>query len=181
MTAATTPPDTGVEVRSDTSRLDGAGPDGVGPFGGGSRPPGPGTDGWLALRQPAMVAVGGVLAAVALHLRDPNVAGSWGPSGIGLCPFHAITGLWCPGCGGLRAVHHLTHMEWGAALSNNVLTVVLVAALTVAWVRWVSLRWQGLPAQRMLVLSPTATTVVFTTMAVFTVLRNLPVGAFLAP
>lgn len=141
-----------------------------------------GTDsGWAALRQPALIAAGGAAMAVALHLRDPNVAGSWGPAGIGLCPFHAVTGLWCPGCGGLRAVHHLTHMEWGAALTSNVLTVVLVAVLVVAWGRWVHLRWQGLPAQRMLVLTPTASMAVLSTMAVFTVVRNLPFGAFLAP
>ena len=35
---------------------------------------------------------------------DPHTSGRY-PT----CPFHAVTGLWCPGCGGLRAVHDLTH------------------------------------------------------------------------
>jgi hypothetical protein len=136
---------------------------------------------WSSLRQPALVAAGGLLAAVALHLRDPNVAGSWGPSGIGLCPWRALTGLWCPGCGGLRAVHELTHLDLAAAVSDNVLVVALVVVLAVAWVQWVRLRWRGESAERMLVLSPVASTAVLVTMGVFTVVRNLPPGAALAP
>lgn len=136
---------------------------------------------WSSLRQPAMVAAGGLVAAAVLHVRDPNVAGSWGPAGVGLCPWQALTGLWCPGCGGLRAVHELTTLDLGAALSANVLVVALVVVLAVAWVRWVRARWRGDPAERMLVLSPIASTSVLVTMAVFTVLRNLPVGAALAP
>lgn len=136
---------------------------------------------WSSLRQPAMIALGAGVAALALHLRDPNVAGSWGPTGIGLCPFHAVTGLWCPGCGGLRAVHHLTNLEFSAALSSNMLTVILVGILTVAWVRWVQLRWRGRDAMRMLVLPPMASRAVVATLVVFTVLRNLPVGTILAP
>lgn len=147
-----------------------------------TRSPASSTSGrWSSLRQPALVAAGGLLAAAALHLRDPNVAGSWGPSGIGLCPWQALTGLWCPGCGGLRAVHELTHLDLAAALSDNVLVVVLVAVLAVAWVGWVRRRWRGQSAERMLVLSPVASTAVLVTMAVFTVVRNLPVGAALAP
>lgn len=136
---------------------------------------------WSSLRQPALIALGAGAGALALHLRDPNVTGSWGPAGIGLCPFQAVTGLWCPGCGGLRAVHHLTNLEFSAALSSNVLTVILVVILAIAWVRWVQLRWQGRDAARMLVLSPVASRAVVATMVVFTVLRNLPVGTILAP
>ncbi len=136
---------------------------------------------WSSLRQPARVAAGGLVAAAVLHVRDPNVAGSWGPAGIGLCPWQALTGLWCPGCGGLRAVHELTTLDLAAALSANVLVVALVVVLAVAWVRWVQARWRGEPAERMLVLSPVASTSLLVTMALFTVLRNLPVGTALAP
>lgn len=138
-------------------------------------------DRWAALRAPAVVAVAAAVGALAVHLRDPNVAGSWGPAGIGLCPFSAITGLWCPGCGGLRAIHALTKLDVVAALSSNVLVVALVVVVAGAWTRWVWRRWHDHPAARMLVLSPRAGNVVLVTLAIFAVLRNLPFGAFLAP
>src|SRR3954469_4662288 len=54
------------------------------------------------------------LAYTAGH--DPNVSGSVFPA----CPFHAATGLWCPGCGMTRATYALLHGDLGAALSANV-------------------------------------------------------------
>lgn len=139
------------------------------------RPPTSGPGRWAGLRDPALVALAGVGIATALHLRDPHVVGSWG-----LCPFHAVTGLWCPGCGGLRAIGDLTHGDVGAALSSNVLAVVLVAVLVVAFGAWVARRWRGV-TDRMLVLSNRWSVSVLVLLAVFTVARNLPAGAWLAP
>lgn len=45
------------------------------------------------------------------------------------CTFHQVTGLLCPGCGGLRATHALLHGELLAAWRLNPL---LVASLPVA-------------------------------------------------
>lgn len=45
------------------------------------------------------------------------------------CTFHQLTGLQCPGCGGLRATHALLHGNWIAAWQFNPL---LVASLPVA-------------------------------------------------
>ena len=51
-----------------------------------------------------VLTIGGLTAAtVALHLRDPHVSHSWG-----VCPLYALTGIYCPGCGGLRGVNDLT-------------------------------------------------------------------------
>lgn len=136
--------------------------------------PGP-RAGWSALRGPALVGLAGLGVASALHLRDPHVAGSWG-----LCPFHAVTGLWCPGCGGLRAISDLTHGDLAAAVSSNGLAVVLVAVLAVAFVAWVVRRWRGVH-DRMIVLSPRWSTATLVLLAVFTVVRNVPPGAWLAP
>lgn len=141
---------------------------------------------WSRLRAPAVTALAGLGGAALVHVRDPNVAGSWGPAGVGLCPFHAITGLWCPGCGGLRAVHALTDGDLATALGANVVVVGLVVVLAVAWVRWVRQRWTATPGtaasrSRMLVLPARADTAVLVGLAVFTVVRNLPFGAFLAP
>jgi hypothetical protein len=40
------------------------------------------------------------------------------------CLLHSWTGLQCPGCGSLRAAHHLLHGEIGAAFRLNALFVV---------------------------------------------------------
>lgn len=37
------------------------------------------------------------------------------------CPFHTITGLYCPGCGSQRALHNLLHFNPGGVISNNIL------------------------------------------------------------
>jgi Protein of unknown function (DUF2752) len=105
---------------------------------------------------------------------DPHTAGRY-PT----CPFHAMTGLWCPGCGGLRAVHDLTHGHLAIALHENVLVVLLAPSLFVWWLiaRW--RRTDGRPVA--LVLSARGTLVVAALLAVFAVVRNLPLGAALAP
>ena len=40
------------------------------------------------------------------------------------CPVKYATGLDCPGCGGQRAVHHLTHLRFWEALQENWLFVI---------------------------------------------------------
>ncbi|HEX8006255.1 MAG TPA: DUF2752 domain-containing protein, partial [Trebonia sp.] len=55
------------------------------------------------------VAATGYVAAV-----DPNAAGHYP-----LCPFLAVSGFYCPGCGTLRAVHALAHGDPLAALGLN--------------------------------------------------------------
>ena len=43
-----------------------------------------------------------------------------------VCLFHRVTGLLCPGCGSLRALHQLLHGRLGAAFRFN---PMLIAAL----------------------------------------------------
>lgn len=131
--------------------------------------------GWRALRVPAGVAAVGVSGFTLLHLRDPHNAGSYG-----ICPMYVLTGLWCPACGGLRAINDLTNLDFGSSLSSNVLILPLVAVLVVFWVRWAARRWQG-TADRMVALEPVATIVVLGTLVAFTVIRNTPWGSWFAP
>jgi len=51
---------------------------------------------------------------------------SWCPP----CPFHYITGLYCPGCGSLRAVHHLFCGSFLTAFDLNPLMVLFLPLLT---------------------------------------------------
>ncbi len=41
------------------------------------------------------------------------------------CPLYVWTGLQCPGCGGLRAVHQMLHGHWREAYAFNPLVVLL--------------------------------------------------------
>tara|TARA_R110002074_G_scaffold310833_21_gene481705 strand:- start:2643 stop:3017 length:375 start_codon:yes stop_codon:yes gene_type:complete len=39
------------------------------------------------------------------------------------CPFYAITGAYCPGCGSQRAIHDLAHFNIIEAISHNALMI----------------------------------------------------------
>jgi len=96
---------------------------------------------------------------------------------VSLCPFHAATGLYCPLCGSLRGLGDLAHGYLAAALGSNLLLVVTLPLLTwgavsLAGVGEVRGPWT-VPARAWVVLGVGA--------LVYTVLRNLPIGAALAP
>jgi hypothetical protein len=84
---------------------------------------------WLA---PAGAAVGAAATAAALLASDPRHGGNLWPR----CPFHALTGLDCPGCGSLRALRSLLEGDVVAAAGFNVLVVVALPVLIAAWLRW---------------------------------------------
>ena len=123
-----------------------------------------------------VLTLGGLgLATTALHLRDPHERGSWG-----FCPSAAL-GFSCPGCGGLRAVNDLTNLDVAAAASSNLFFVVLLPFLVLGLAVWTRDRWTG---HERTVSWPVVTAVAYGTLAlllVFTVVRNLPFGAWLAP
>ena len=121
--------------------------------------------------------IGGLaLATLALHLRDPHQQGSWG-----FCPFNALTGLYCPGCGGLRAVNDLTDGQVGAALSSNIVVTLGVPITVVALVLWAADRWTGRTRTVEWRTWQRYTVVLGVVLTIFTIVRNLPFGAWLAP
>lgn len=127
------------------------------------------------LRGPALTGLAGAGAFAALHFRDPHEQGSWGA-----CPFLALTGQPCPGCGGLRAVNDLTNGDIGSALTSNAMAVVLVAVLGAAWVVWAWRRARGRDAP-LLSSSPAIPIAIGVGFAVFGVFRWTPWGAGLYP
>ena len=54
------------------------------------------------------------VALSALFVFDPAIWSFYLP-----CPFHELTGLYCPGCGSLRAIHQLLHGNLTVALGLN--------------------------------------------------------------
>lgn len=95
-----------------------------------------------ALAAATLVALGALGAFLAGH--DPATPGTYPP-----CPVRAATGLLCPGCGTLRALHALLHGDVAAAWAANPLTVlatplmlwaVVTLARYAATGRWASLR-----------------------------------------
>jgi hypothetical protein len=76
------------------------------------------------------VAALAVAGCVAVWVGDPTTPGGILP----VCPTKALLGIDCPGCGTLRAVYSLLHLDLGAALRFNALGVVALAVLAAAWV-----------------------------------------------
>ncbi|CAL9409678.1 DUF2752 domain-containing protein [Streptomyces cellulosae] len=121
----------------------------------------------------------GLLAAVAAAFAyvtavDPNEPGHYP-----VCPLFGLTGLYCPGCGGLRSAHAVAHGDLATALQANAPAVLGYAVFAVLWTVWVIRAARGRP---MRVDPPPA--VLWTAgglLLVFTVLRNTPFGGWLHP
>ncbi|NGM66204.1 DUF2752 domain-containing protein [Sphingobacterium sp. SGR-19] len=65
------------------------------------------------------------VATYVYYTYDP-VAHSWFPQ----CPFKALTGFDCPGCGSQRAVHAILHGDFREALHHNALLLPFIPYLT---------------------------------------------------
>lgn len=63
-----------------------------------------------------------ILAALVIILYFIIKAVIW--NSILVCPFHSITGLYCPGCGGIRSISFLVQGNIPAALKCNLLVVL---------------------------------------------------------
>ncbi|WP_079177657.1 DUF2752 domain-containing protein [Streptomyces mangrovisoli] len=120
-----------------------------------------------------------MLAAVAAAFAyvgtvDPNHPGHYPP-----CPLYRFTGLYCPGCGGLRSAHAFIHGDLAGALHDNAVAVLGYGVFAVLWAVWAIRAARGLPFRidpgrgRMWALGALV--------AVFTVVRNLPFGGWLHP
>jgi hypothetical protein len=91
-----------------------------------------------------------------------------------VCALHETTGLLCPGCGTLRALHQLTHGNVAAAWRLNALLVALLPAGI--WLGARELIWLGtgkrLPG---VVTRPIFGWVLVAGFIVFGIARNLPI------
>lgn len=124
---------------------------------------------------PLLTAGAGIAAMTMVHFLDPNEQGNY-PT----CPWLMLTGTYCPGCGTMRAVAALSHLDLMGAVQMNVLLLGLLPFLLWAWTKWFyrCVRPPTGPPP-----APTATGVWILLIVIvgFWVIRNLPFATFLAP
>lgn len=105
------------------------------------------------------------------------------PGHYPVCPLYWATGLYCPGCGALRAAHALLHGDLTTAVHRNVLVLLGAPLVLLLWADWVGRVARGRPARRWAL--PARGVVVLAALVallvLFGVLRNTAWGAFLAP
>lgn len=131
---------------------------------------------WLpSWSAPTAVAVAAASAAAVLYSVDPNEPGHY-PT----CPFLAVSGLYCPGCGALRATHDLLHGDVAGALARNPAVLLALPYLLLALVTWFR-RTAGHPAPRSTSLPPAVIWGLLAAISAYWVLRNLPGFDWLSP
>ena len=120
------------------------------------------------------LAAGGLSA---LYLLDPGSSDLF-PT----CPFLALTGFYCPGCGTLRALHQLTLGHPVAALDLNPLMVLLLPFVAYFLASHAMLAATGRPLRKFFV-RPELIWVLLGVVLVYWLLRNVPAYplTFLAP
>ncbi|CAL9419641.1 MULTISPECIES: DUF2752 domain-containing protein [Streptomyces] len=126
------------------------------------------------LAVPAGLLAGAAAAFAYVGAVDPNEPGHYP-----VCPLLRHTGLYCPGCGGLRSAHAFVHGDLPAALHANALAVLGYLACAVLWTVWVVHAVRGRPLR----IDPRPGLVwgLGALLLVFTVVRNLPFGGWLHP
>lgn len=120
----------------------------------------------------AAVAVGG---CAAIWLANPTVPGGILP----VCPTKLLLGIDCPGCGSLRMIYSLLHLDLVAAARFNALGLVAMVLLLWAYAAWTYGRLAGRRVRSWQHLRWSAPTLLVLTLAWF-VVRNLEFGPFAA-
>jgi hypothetical protein len=111
-----------------------------------------------------------ILGGTAILFRFDPAAHGFYP----FCVFYRTTGLLCPGCGSLRAFHHLLHGEWIEAVRYNPLLVASIPLFV-----WLGVRLAGIALGRKvkpIVIKPRWMWAGFAVLAGFGILRNLPLA-----
>ena len=129
---------------------------------------------WRRLARP--LAGAGLVAASTAYVWavDPTQPGHYP-----LCPTFALTGIYCPGCGMLRATHALLHGDLAGSVGYNPLLVPLTVLALIGFGLLLRARWRGVTLgwdpPRWL---PWALVAGF---VLFTLARNVPGWTWLSP
>jgi hypothetical protein len=115
------------------------------------------------------------LALMALYFFEPGKTPIYP-----VCVLYQVTGLACPGCGSLRAIHNLLRGDVVAAFLLNPLLLLSVPALAWLGVRWLR-RVRSPKKPHPPLVPPRVAWTALGIMVVFAVLRNLPAFSWMAP
>jgi hypothetical protein len=123
-----------------------------------------------------LLTLGAIAMAAILFAFNPAL-GLFYPA----CTFYQTTGLLCPGCGSLRAMHQLLHGHLREALHLNVLLIFSLPLIGWHTMRFAFFAFKGRPTS--LYIPPFWLWFGLGVFIVFGVLRNLPFAqvAWLAP
>lgn len=119
---------------------------------------------------PWTAAAAAACGCVVLALVDPTEQAVTPP-----CPFRALTGWWCPLCGGTRAASRLLRGDLAGAFHFNAAFVTLLPVALVLWATWAfpgRLPWLDPVRER----SAPIVWTVFGLFLAFVVVRNTPLG-----
>jgi len=122
---------------------------------------------WLG---PVILAAVCGMGTVAVAMIDPHTPGRW-PT----CPSLTLFGVFCPGCGALRAMNALTRFDLVGVWNMNPLIFLGVPLVIFLWASWMRRSITGAPRRVMPAIWLWA---LFALIVVFAVLRNIP---FFAP
>jgi len=114
---------------------------------------------------------------ILLRLFDPARSMIFPP-----CPLRYLTGLYCPGCGSLRAIHALLHGDLRRALSMNLLSVLLLPFIAYGLISEIHRHFRGRPMPGTWI-PASYIRVLLAVIVLFGIARNLPFHPFdwLAP
>jgi hypothetical protein len=127
------------------------------------------------LAAPLAVAAAAAGGCAVIWFANPTVPGGILP----VCPTKALLGIDCPGCGSLRMIYSLLHLDVAAALRFNALGMVAVLLLLWAFGGWVYGTLAGRKVRSWQHLRWSAPVALVLTLAWF-VVRNLGFGPFVA-
>lgn len=121
-----------------------------------------------------------VLTVISLYtFFDARSPGSFFPQ----CPFHLLTGLYCPGCGSQRALSALLHGNFIESIHNNFLAILALPVLIFAAIVYALNIFRKKKLKQPVFYTTWFAWLVLATVIVFTILRNIPALPFslLAP
>ncbi|MCX4525390.1 MULTISPECIES: DUF2752 domain-containing protein [unclassified Streptomyces] len=127
------------------------------------------------LAVPALTLASVAAAFAYVGTVDPNEPGHYP-----VCPLFRLTGILCPGCGGLRSAHAFAHGDLVTALGANAMAVIGYFGFAAFMILWLARAYRGGPTPRF-TLKPRYWWAVAVVALVFCVIRNLPFGSALAP
>ncbi len=91
------------------------------------------------------------------------------------CPFLLATGLYCPGCGSMRATHYLLQGDWAASFRHHPLLIPVLVALLYLYVKRL---WEVCSRKMILLRGELPFFVALLAVIVlFFVLRNIPLDS----